>query len=99
MFGMFFNTIKSAVAGFTSWLSSKAMSLLLGFSACLGLFFSGFVCYAQDAQSVEVAAPDIDWTSLPGDIMTALAQPIAVGIGIAISIFVVYMAVKLVKRI
>jgi hypothetical protein len=31
--------------------------------------------------------------------MSALAQPIAVGIGIAVSIFVVYMAVKLVKRV
>ncbi|MDR2344687.1 MAG: hypothetical protein LBE18_01335 [Planctomycetaceae bacterium] len=86
-------SVRDNVSRFYRWITGVASV------AILSLFFGGLLYAADDPVEVPVSTPDIDWSSLPASIMGALAQPIAVGIGIAVSIFVVYMAVKLVKRI
>ena len=56
------------------------------------------LAFAQSSQTITVEAPSIDWTSIPSQVLSAITTPIIVGIGIALSIWVLFAGVKFFRR-
>ena len=75
----------------------------LGF--CSAVFSVGLVsllsgsAFAQTApESIPIEVPNIGWSALPTSMIEALKTPVVVGIGIALSIWVILKAMSLFKR-
>jgi hypothetical protein len=82
----------------------KCWSTLTGKAAYLALLSVALVdglcgsVFAQTGANVEIATTNINWSGIPQQIMTVLASPIVVGIGIALSIWVVFSALQFFRR-
>jgi ABC-type Na+ efflux pump permease subunit len=53
---------------------------------------------ADASQSIVIESPNIDWASIPTQIMSALTTPVIVGIGIALSIWVIFAGINFFRR-
>ena len=53
---------------------------------------------AGDPEAIAVVAPDIDWTQIPSQVMVALTKPVIVGIGIALSVWVIFTGINFFRR-
>lgn len=80
------NQVRSRLGLFAAVMSVGVVSLLSG------------EAFAQTGQTIDVQAPNINWASLPSTIIGALTTPIVVGIGIALSVWVILKAVSFFKR-
>jgi hypothetical protein len=49
-------------------------------------------------QTITIEQPNIDWSSIPTQIMSTLTTPVIVGIGIALSICVIFMSINFFRR-
>jgi hypothetical protein len=69
-----------------------AMASVCAVSLCSGTLF------AQTSTPIPLETPNIDWQSLPGTLIGVLTTPVVVGIGIALSIWVILKAMAFFKR-
>jgi len=91
-----YRKVCSFVSGCVSKLRATVSHVaVLGVLAFNGLCLSAF---AQQGTGIEIQESNIDWTALPGQIMTALMAPVVVGIGIALSVWVVFAGVRFFRR-
>jgi hypothetical protein len=51
-----------------------------------------------EAAEVEVSTPEIDWGTVAGDLVGALTGVAVVGLGIAISLWVLFLVARVFKR-
>ena len=78
--------LRSRMGLFVATLSVFAVSVLSG------------TAFAQEPVPIQVQAPNFDWNGLSQTLINALLTPIGVGIGIALSIWVIMKAVSFFKR-
>ena len=73
----------------------KIVGLVLGVLSFVALPVSVF---AAAAEQVTIVEPNIDWAGIPQQIMGALTTPVIVGIGIALSIWVIFTGINFFRR-
>ena len=79
-----------------SYLTGKAAAVcMFGVLAFNGLCVAVF---AQQGTEILIEDSGIDWTGLPAKIMGSLITPVVVGIGIALSIWVILAGVRFFRR-
>ena len=87
------------VSGLASGLRSRIGSLVAFAVVCGGCFLSGTALFAQTTPiPIPMEAPNIDWLSLPATLIGVLTTPVVVGIGVALSIWVILRAMAFFKR-
>ena len=71
----------------------------LGAVSLVGLlmFLSGADVFAQGAPAVDIT-PIVDFSGVFDGLMDQLTGPVAVGIGISLSLFIVFVVVRVIKR-
>jgi hypothetical protein len=66
--------------------------------AVLSVVVVPVLALAQTTQTISIENPNIDWTSIPPQIMSALTTPVIVGIGIALSVWVIFAGINFFRR-
>jgi len=92
-------------ANFVSWVGGLVrgartrLGLFAAFvSVGLGCMLSG-TAFGQNAPiPIPMEAPNIDWMSLPATLIGVLTTPVVVGIGVALSIWVILRAMAFFRR-
>jgi uncharacterized membrane protein len=85
-FGGLFGQVRNRMSMFVALLSVGVVSVLSG------------EVFAQTATEIPIETPNINWGALPDTIIQALTTPVVVGIGIALSIWVILRALAFFRR-
>ena len=93
-----FAKIFSWVGGMVSGLRSR-MGLFVATVSVFAVSVLSGTAFAQDPpMAIPLQAPSIDWMSLPTTLIGVLTTPVVVGIGVALSIWVILRAMTFFKR-
>jgi hypothetical protein len=82
----------------------KVMKSFVAFSLKSYSILAVFVVFAMSriasaaAQVIDVTTPDIDWSTVAATLISTLTTVAVVGIGVAISIWVLMMLVRIFKK-
>jgi hypothetical protein len=76
----------------------KSYSFLAAVAVLALSGMSGMVMAAPEATTVEVTTPNIDWGSVAADLIGALTSVAVVGLGVAISVWVLMLIARIFKR-
>jgi len=94
-----FAKIRDWFGGLVSGLRSRVNSLVAFAIVCGGCILSDMSVFAQTTPTpIPLEAPNVDWMSLPSTLIGVLTTPVVVGIGIALSIWVILKAMTFFKR-
>ncbi len=85
-------------AGFLCRMKSKLSLAVAAVSVGLVALASGTAFGQETAVSIPIQETNINWTELPTKIILSLTTPIVVGIGIALSVWVLFMGIKFLRR-
>ena len=98
MFGKFVSGARSVFAGVRSTFGA-ASAFVVAVTMGVSTFFTDAIVYAQSTTpSLEVQDSGIDWSSVPGKVIDSLMAPAVAGIGIALSIWVIFAGLKFFRR-
>jgi hypothetical protein len=92
-----FGKICSWFGGLVQGLKSRLGLAVAAASVGIVAVSSGTV-FAQTAMPIPLEPPNIAWDQLPGTLIGVLTTPVVVGIGVALSIWVILKAMAFFKR-
>ena len=92
-----FGKICSWFGGLVQGLKNR-LGLAIAVASVGVVALSSGTVFAQTSTPIPMEAPDIAWDALPATLIGVLTTPVVVGIGVALSIWVILKAMAFFKR-